>query len=284
MRFLQFCPYLFIWLMCPFIFSQETNDKDPDGEKKPEFSFSYQVDKHSTDGEPAQANVFISTNGKMVTLPQGSSSILMTGQGDEHDHHKKTITVFTAKGKDHDGHPFIMEFNPNHGFLGIESVELTEELRVHFGAPQNTGIMIGRVTEVGPAEQAGLQVGDILTHLDEKPITNSAHLLKVLMEKKPGEEINASIWRDGETIETSVVLGELDVKEHFFSNQNAMIDVMFEPTNHSSFNFSTSNQGDGPVVEWVEMDPTHMSKQIEELQKKIIELEKRILKQKKENN
>ena len=45
------------------------------------------------------------------------------------------------------------------GYLGVELVDLTPELREHFGAPRDVGVMVGRVEPGSPAARAGLEVG-----------------------------------------------------------------------------------------------------------------------------
>src|SRR5258708_4887988 len=60
------------------------------------------------------------------------------------------------------------------GYLGVELTELTPELRAHFGAPQDTGVMVARVVAGSPADKAGLKVGDIITSLDGKAVESSS--------------------------------------------------------------------------------------------------------------
>jgi len=59
------------------------------------------------------------------------------------------------------------------GYLGVELTELTPELRAHFGAPQDAGVMVARVMAGSPADKAGLKVGDIITSLDGKAVESS---------------------------------------------------------------------------------------------------------------
>ena len=46
----------------------------------------------------------------------------------------------------HDGH---------RGYLGVQLVEMTPDLRTHFGAPADAGVFIGKVEKDSPAAKAG---------------------------------------------------------------------------------------------------------------------------------
>lgn len=59
------------------------------------------------------------------------------------------------------------------GFLGVQLTDLTPELRTHFGAREDAGVLVARVVEESPAARCGLRVGDVLTHVDGEPVTSS---------------------------------------------------------------------------------------------------------------
>lgn len=264
--------------------AQEPKEKS-DSEKKENkasvsFSYAFKTRTGTGDDTTTKTKVLVTQDGVEHTFPsEGQSQIWISADG-EHDHFPaKGLTVFTSGDHDHSGHPFSLQFSPNHGFLGIESVELTRELRLHFGAPEDAGIMVGRLTEDGPAAQAGLQVGDILTHLDDTPLSTSIHLLKVLVKNKPGHQMEAQVWRDGEIHQLPVVLGELDAKELSFSSEDAKLEVLLHPSNQGRFNLQTWTSGQKPKVEWVEIDQSNMKQQLEALQTKIDLLEKKIMEQ-----
>ena len=58
------------------------------------------------------------------------------------------------------------------GYLGVSLLDLTPELREHFGRKE-TGVMVLRVTADGPAAKAGLQVGDVITAIDGIAVDSS---------------------------------------------------------------------------------------------------------------
>jgi membrane-associated protease RseP (regulator of RpoE activity) len=97
-----------------------------------------------------------------------------------------------------------------HGYLGVEVMPLTKELRVHFGAPEDSGVLVARVKEDSPAAAAGIQVGDVLTAIDGKPIAGPPSLALAVREKKAGESVNVDFLRDEAPLSASVTVEERD--------------------------------------------------------------------------
>ena len=81
------------------------------------------------------------------------------------------------------------------GFLGVSIVDLTPELREYYGADKNAGILVGSLEDNGPAEKAGIKVGDIITAVDGKEVASSFQLRKALKDKKDGETVRLDVLR-----------------------------------------------------------------------------------------
>ena len=91
-------------------------------------------------------------------------------------------------------------------YLGVHLVELTPELRAHFGVDESAGIMIGSVAEDSPAAAAGLEVGDIITAIDGEPAERRESLARRVAEHEEGDAVTLEIFRDGayRTVEATV--------------------------------------------------------------------------------
>ena len=98
------------------------------------------------------------------------------------------------------------------GFLGVELTPLTPELRVHFGVPEDTGVMVARVEEGGPAEAAGIRVGDILSAIDGERVESSRQLARAVRKKEEGDVVAIELYRDGTVQSYSVTVSERDRK------------------------------------------------------------------------
>lgn len=96
------------------------------------------------------------------------------------------------------------------GYLGVEVLPMTGELRAHFRSPEDAGVLVARVKENSPAAAAGIQVGDILTAVEGKAIDGPPSLALAVREKKAGESVDVDFLRDGSALSASVTVEERD--------------------------------------------------------------------------
>ena len=96
------------------------------------------------------------------------------------------------------------------GFIGVQLVDLTPELRAHFGIPENAGVMVSAVSEDGPAATAGALVGDIITAVDGEEIGSAGELARLVRQAEEGDFANLEVWRDGKvmTLTTTIAVRE----------------------------------------------------------------------------
>jgi predicted metalloprotease with PDZ domain len=80
-------------------------------------------------------------------------------------------------------------------YIGVSLVALSPELREHFGAPKDAGVLVESVQNDSPAEKAGLRVGDIVLSVDGKDVTSSMDLRQALRDKKEGDSVRLDILR-----------------------------------------------------------------------------------------
>jgi len=100
-------------------------------------------------------------------------------------------------------------------YLGIAPYDLTNVPRYHWKETLNlpdsvkAGVVIrDEVTRFSPAGQAGLRMYDVIVKLDGKEINNAAQLRKYLtLNKKPGDKIEITYYRDGFLKTTTATLG-----------------------------------------------------------------------------
>ena len=69
------------------------------------------------------------------------------------------------------------------------------------------GIEVVSVTPGSGAEQAGLVPGDVIVGAEGQTVSTSADLLRIRRGFLSGEEMTLTVWRDGEYLEISVVIG-----------------------------------------------------------------------------
>ena len=89
-------------------------------------------------------------------------------------------------------------------YVGISVINISAETQ-QYGIP--AGAAIQAVAENGPAAQAGLQKGDVITAVDGKEMS-STELVSFISQASVGQQIVFSIYRQGETMEITVNVGE----------------------------------------------------------------------------
>jgi 2-alkenal reductase len=76
------------------------------------------------------------------------------------------------------------------------------------GESSNDGQQVVDVVSNGPADSAGLQVGDVITGFDNQNIDRQHTLLDMLFAHEPGDTVTVTVERDGATKQFQVTLGE----------------------------------------------------------------------------
>lgn len=95
------------------------------------------------------------------------------------------------------------------GWLGVLIQDVTRELAESFGMERPHGALIARVLPGGPAEKAGIRVGDIIVEFDGVGIGFSSDLPPLVGSTEVGRSAPATIIRDGDKQEIELVIAEL---------------------------------------------------------------------------
>ena len=94
------------------------------------------------------------------------------------------------------------------GRIGVMIQEVTKELAESFGLKDGKGALVVSVEKGGPADLAGIKARDIILQFDEKGITTSADLPRIVGNTKPGSKVSIQIWREGSLKTVKVEVGE----------------------------------------------------------------------------
>ncbi len=105
--------------------------------------------------------------------------------------------------------------------LGVRYVEITPQisgqldLDVDYGAFLQDDIASGfrAVVKGGPADEAGLQSGDIILAINDVLINQGTSLQKQVSRYKPKQGVTLRVWRDSKEVDVEVELGEFEVTE-----------------------------------------------------------------------
>ncbi len=93
------------------------------------------------------------------------------------------------------------------GYIGVEPQDVTPEMADAFRLPRSDGAIIAGVMRGGPADKAGVKVGDILISVDGKAVPNTATMLNTIAQIKPGSSAQFRFVRDRREMELPIVVG-----------------------------------------------------------------------------
>lgn len=100
------------------------------------------------------------------------------------------------------------------GFLGITmGGEVDRTMARALGMDSPRGFIVGDITSGGPADRAGVKSGDVLVSLNGERIRDFYDFRVAIANMVPGTEVELEIFRDGENMEITVELGELDADD-----------------------------------------------------------------------
>jgi membrane-associated protease RseP (regulator of RpoE activity) len=156
----------------------------------------------------------------LLLLPSGATA----RPGDEPRHEKEIVVdgdrVFALNDDDDEG-PFVFHMgHPARGArLGVHLIDITPDLRAHFGAPRDAGVLVAEVEPDSPAAKAGVQVGDVITKIDGERTESSGDVSHAVRRKKGGETVKIEVERNRASKTLSATVEERKVKETELGDQ-----------------------------------------------------------------
>jgi len=99
------------------------------------------------------------------------------------------------------------------GYLGAAMTELSPELRAHFGAPEDAGVLVARVEPDSPAAAGGLAVGDVITAIDGERVAGGVDLRRRVRAMDEGERATLEVIRGGRVLALTVTVAERELPE-----------------------------------------------------------------------
>ena len=108
----------------------------------------------------------------------------------------------------------LMEYGrTRRGWLGVRIQKVTDEIAESLGLGPARGALIASITPGGPAEQAQMKAGDVVLSFNGRDVGEMRRLPRIVAETEVESTVPVEVWRDGEQILLSVVVGELEMAE-----------------------------------------------------------------------
>lgn len=99
------------------------------------------------------------------------------------------------------------------GRIGVQIGPVSAEVGKAIGLPKAEGAMVSNVEQGGPADDAGIRSGDVITKFDDKAIKHMTDLPRIVGATPPGKRVAMEVWRKGKTVTLQVKVGEMPASE-----------------------------------------------------------------------
>jgi predicted metalloprotease with PDZ domain len=119
----------------------------------------------------------------------------------------KAVRPFAWSWND-DGGLMIRKLGPGQRKLGIEYMEMGEQLAGYFKLSGKTGVLVTAVDADGPAAKAGIKAGDVVVKLGSDAVADSDALRQAVSRAEGGSEVTVTVQREGRPVELKVTLAK----------------------------------------------------------------------------
>lgn len=96
------------------------------------------------------------------------------------------------------------------GWLGVQIQQVTPEIAESLGLDAARGALVSSLVDDGPAEDGGVQSGDVILTFDGRRVEQMRDLPRMVAETAAGKAVPVEVWRRGALTELSVTLGLLE--------------------------------------------------------------------------
>lgn len=105
------------------------------------------------------------------------------------------------------------------GRIGVAIDEVTREVAEALGMKTASGALVRNVEPKGPADQAGVEAGDIVLKFNGKTIEKVSDLPRLVGNTAPGSQATLEVWRRGEVKTLKVKVGQIEPEKAVTSSK-----------------------------------------------------------------
>lgn len=116
------------------------------------------------------------------------------------------------------------------GWIGVRIQTVTDELAMGLGLDRAYGALVSEVTQGGPAQAGGLQVGDLIVRFDGKDVSDMRSLPKLVAETEVGRTVDVELVRKGQRQTIQLTVGRLEENEAVAASTSDQPTPAPEPT------------------------------------------------------
>jgi len=101
----------------------------------------------------------------------------------------------------------IQKGSVTRGWIGVGVQDLTREIAESFKLPATGGVLITHVERGGPADRAGMKPGDVLTAVNDRPVSDTTGMLNAIASLQPGQQARLKVTRNQAETELAATVG-----------------------------------------------------------------------------
>lgn len=99
------------------------------------------------------------------------------------------------------------------GWLGVQIQPVTDEIAESVGLKEARGALVTDAQAEGPAREAGVKAGDVITAIDGREVASPRELARRIGGLAPSTKVEVTLWRGGSEQKVTVALGKLPGEE-----------------------------------------------------------------------
>jgi len=124
----------------------------------------------------------------------------------------------------------LIEFGETRrGWLGVRIQSVTDDIAESLGMDDAVGALVAGVSPDGPADEGGIETGDVILEFDGKPVKEMRQLPRIVANTKIGKAVDVKVLRKGEEKTLSIAVGRLEEGEQVASLETEDEPVEEEP-------------------------------------------------------
>jgi serine protease Do len=95
------------------------------------------------------------------------------------------------------------------GWIGVQIQPVTADIAESLGLKAAQGALVAEPQENGPAAQAGIKAGDVITAVNGTPVMDARNLARQIGSLSPGTSVRLTVLQKGQEKSITLTLGEL---------------------------------------------------------------------------
>jgi serine protease Do len=139
------------------------------------------------------------------------------------------------------------------GWIGVQIQPVTPEIADSLGMKKPGGALVAEPQKDGPAVKAGIQAGDVIASVNDKPVTDARDLARKIGGLPPGATVQLGVLRSGSEKTVNLTLGELPNAREARADTKEQAQ---KSSNEPRLGLSLTPGGSEPGVVVAEVDPS----------------------------